>query len=89
MIKDKNWKVRAQLCYNLGAFQWNHKEIVLALICALADQDPEVKEAAQSSLYSLGYNSRGKMMRAMIQVGLISDTMASSDSSRLDVIYTN
>jgi hypothetical protein len=43
LLSDKNWKVRTQVCYNLAAFNVKNDDVVLALIMALNDADPDVR----------------------------------------------
>ena len=86
---EKNWKVKIQICNNLPAFQIEHNDIRVALICVLADEDPQVRSSALSCLFKLGIFSKESLKSEMIRLGMLPNDkgQVQKDESLLDVLY--
>ncbi|KAJ3029457.1 WD repeat-containing protein 87 [Rhizophlyctis rosea] len=71
VLDDDSWQVRSQLCNNIMAYGIFHPDILLALICRLADQHELVRKCAMTALARFGVINQSTLRDAMIQVGML------------------
>lgn len=87
LLEDSNPMVRAQICYNLAAFDIRRDLIVTALIKALNDEAPIVVDAAMASLARFGIDSTDTLMNEMIKLKFLPKFYNMvSQTNRLDIL---
>ncbi|KAI9338107.1 hypothetical protein DFJ73DRAFT_779687 [Zopfochytrium polystomum] len=70
-LTDADWRVRAQLCANMGAYSIRHPDVVFSLVCRLNDRVEAVQRAAKYSLAAFGICSKQTLRLAMTRLGML------------------
>ncbi|KAJ3386033.1 WD repeat-containing protein 87 [Lobulomyces angularis] len=83
LMNDSSWKVRAQITSCILGYGVYSPEVIVAVICRLADQNRIVRKIALQNLTYFGVTTKLSLKNTMIMVGLLT----ANDDSKYSSTY--